>query len=120
MVIWLFSVSAFAGTLTGTVRGADGTPLANTEVLAINMRLQAIRTNTSEDGRFSFPMLPEGRYRVSAIPDSDDPHTPRYYPDHLHYCDGEILNVSSTPVHADLTLPQAQHPPPPMPPFAML
>ena len=105
MVIWLFSFHAFAGTLTGTVRGADGTPLANTEVLAINMRLQAIRTNTSEDGRFSFPMLPEGRYRVSAIPDSDDPHTPRYYPDHLHYCDGEILTVSSTPVHADLTLP---------------
>jgi MYXO-CTERM domain-containing protein len=105
VVVWLLSFGASAATLTGTIRGADGNPLPQTEVLAINMRLQAIRTNTSADGRFSFPLLPEGRYRVWAAPQSDDPHTPRYYPDAVGYCEGDTLSLGSTPLDIELMLP---------------
>ena len=104
-MIWLFGLAASAATLTGTIMGADATPMPETEVLAINTRLQAIRTHTSADGRFSFPMLPNGRYRVMAIPQSNDPHTPRYYPGVLNYCEGDVLTLDSVPIDVELTLP---------------
>ncbi|MGB0641095.1 MAG: carboxypeptidase-like regulatory domain-containing protein, partial [Myxococcota bacterium] len=104
-MIWLFGLAASAATLTGTIMGADATPMPETEVLAINTRLQAIRTHTSADGRFSFPMLPNGRYRVMAIPQSNDPHTPRYYPGVLNYCEGDVLTLGSVPIDVELTLP---------------
>src|SRR5262249_51771857 len=69
-LLLLYSCAAFAqvaptGVLTGEVRDATGGAVANAAVVVINTGTEARREAiTSATGRFSFPLLPVGTYRI--------------------------------------------------------
>src|SRR5262249_46909372 len=70
VLIFVYSCAAFAqvaptGVLTGEVRDATGGAVANAAAFVINIGTEARReaiTNTT--GRFFFPLLPVGTYRI--------------------------------------------------------
>jgi len=97
---------AHAGTITGSIVGADTAPVINAEVYVINPALQAARTTTGEDGDYEFQSLPAGSYRVWAIPSIGDSHVSRYFPNAFEYCAGDLISVGSAPVTADFILPE--------------
>jgi hypothetical protein len=54
------------GSLTGTVSGPDGTPVAGAPIQVRNTETDAVaRTLSSAAGRFTFPGLPAGTYELS-------------------------------------------------------
>jgi len=68
----LFTVraqSSTAGNITGTVRDQQGAAVANAEVTFQEENTGASRTvRTNDDGFYSAPSLPAGRYSISAAP----------------------------------------------------
>src|SRR5258708_483168 len=66
------AASAFAqvaptGSLTGDVRDSSGGAIANASITLTNIGTEARReTVTNTAGRFSFPLLPIGHYRLRA------------------------------------------------------
>jgi MYXO-CTERM domain-containing protein len=106
VVIALLTGLASAGTLSGFVHSTDSSPLPGVEVYVINTGLQAARTTTDSNGDYSFGSLPDGNYRVWAIPLPGDTQVPRYFPSASSYCEGELLSISSTSTTADFVLPE--------------
>jgi TonB family protein len=53
------------GSVSGTVHDPSGAVIPNASVILINSRTRAlIASSTLEDGTFTFPMMPAGRYRL--------------------------------------------------------
>ena len=96
---------AHAGQLAGSVHGANGETLAAVEVLAINTRMQAAVSETDENGHYRFQGLPDGQYRVLALPPPGDLHVPRYFPDVLDLCEGTLVSTGASSLNTDIFLP---------------
>ena len=64
---WLSAQTSQSGVLSGTVRSASGAPLAGVTITAESDRvIGGSRTATTDSaGRFRFPVLPPGPYRVT-------------------------------------------------------
>ena len=101
-------LNAHAGQLAGAVHGANGQAIAEAEVLAINNRMQAVLTETDENGHYRFQGLPDGQYRLLARPPAGDPHIPRYFPDVPDLCQGTLVSTGTESLNTDLTLPLGQ------------
>src|SRR5580692_8141828 len=74
----LFSSSAFAATVTGTVKGPDGAPFEGAFVLAVNSKTKiSVSVLSDKQGRYRVENLPGGDYqvRVRAVGFTTDPHS---------------------------------------------
>src|SRR5580704_12838812 len=74
----LFSSSAFAATVTGTVKGPDGAPFEGAFVLAVNAKTKvSVSVLSDKQGRYRVENLPAGEYqvRVRAVGFTADPHS---------------------------------------------
>ncbi len=100
-MILLFS-PALAATLSGTVTGADGSPLAGVDVVAYDTRLDYASARTTSDGGFSIGLLPPGRYRIRVLPADDDPHVDRFLPDAWDFCEADVVELSEGEVRDGL------------------
>ncbi len=105
MVILGLIATAWAGSLSGTIQGADGGRIAAATIYAINPGLQAAQTTSDIEGSYSLRGLPPGDYRLWVVPTDGDPHVSRYYPSASSYCDGELIKVGMSDTRVDLTLP---------------
>jgi hypothetical protein len=91
----LWSASAHAATLSGTVRSSQGVDIANADVYAVNAHLAAASTQSNDQGEYTFLNLPAGGYRVWALPPVDDVHISQFYPDADEFCDGRLISVAA-------------------------
>lgn len=89
----LLAPSALAATLSGTVIGADGAPLAGVDVVAYDARLNYAAARTTSDGGFRIVGVPAGRYRLRALPADTDPHPDRFLPSEWDFCTSEPVAV---------------------------
>ena len=105
MVILGLISTVWAGSLSGTIQGTDGDPIASARIYAINPGLQAAQTTSDIEGSYSIIGLPSGDYRLWVVPTDGDPHVSRYYPSASNYCDGELIEVGISDTRVDLTLP---------------
>src|SRR5579872_4382430 len=74
----LFTSPAFAATVTGTVKGPDGTPFEGAFVQAINSKTHiSVSVLSDKQGRYRVENLPAGEYqvRVRAVGYTTDPHS---------------------------------------------
>ena len=72
----LFSSSAFAATVTGTVKGPDGAPFEGAFVQAVNAKTKiSVSVLSDKQGRYRVENLPAGEYqvRVRAVGFTTDP-----------------------------------------------
>src|SRR5216683_2964784 len=77
-LVVLFSSLAHAATVTGNVKGPDGTPFEGAFVQAINAKTHiTISVLSDKQGRYSVENLPAGEYqvRVKAVGFTTDPHS---------------------------------------------
>ncbi len=77
-LVVLFSSLAHAATVTGNVKGPDGTPFEGAFVQAINAKTHiTISVLSDKQGRYSVENLPAGEYqvRVRAVGFTADPHS---------------------------------------------
>ena len=99
-------LDALAGPLAGVVYGANGQTITGAEVLAINSRMQAAVAETDDNGHYRFQGLPDGNYRLLALPPVGDPHVPRYFPDVPDLCEGSLVSTGNSSLHTDIFLPK--------------
>src|SRR6267154_6099896 len=74
----LFSSSTFAASVTGTVKGPDGSPFEGAFVQAVNSKTKiSVSVLTDKQGRYRVENLPSGEYqvRVRAVGFTTDPHS---------------------------------------------
>src|SRR5580692_6595202 len=74
----LISSSAFAATVTGTVKGPDGAPFEGAFVQAVNAKTKiSISVLSDKQGRYRVENLPAGEYqvRVRAVGFTADSHS---------------------------------------------
>src|SRR5258708_33482919 len=74
----LFSSSTFGATVTGTVKGPDGTPFEGAFVQTVNTKTKiSVSVLTDKQGRYRVENLPAGEYqvRVRAVGFTTDPHS---------------------------------------------
>ena len=74
----LFSSSAFAATVTGTVKGPDGAPFEGAFVQAVNAKTKiSVSVLSDKQGRYRVENLPAGEYqvRVRAVGFTTEPHS---------------------------------------------
>src|ERR1700686_5324538 len=74
----LFSSSAFAATVAGTVKGPDGTPFEGAFVQAINSKTKiSVSVLSDKQGRYRVENLQAGDYqvRVRAVGFTTEPHS---------------------------------------------
>jgi len=77
-VVILFSSSAFAATVTGTVKGPDGAPFEGAFVAAVNSKTKiSVSVLSDKQGRYRVENLPAGEYqvRVRAVGFTTDTHS---------------------------------------------
>src|SRR6266849_1049063 len=77
-LVVLFSSLAHAATVTGTVKGPDGTPFEGAFVQTINAKTHiTVSVLSDKRGRYSVENLPAGEYqvRVRAVGFTTDPHS---------------------------------------------
>src|SRR3984893_9548164 len=77
-VVILFSSSAFAATVTGTVKGPDGAPFEGAFVQAVNAKTKiSVSVLSDKQGRYRVENLPAGEYqvRVRAVGFTTEPHS---------------------------------------------
>src|SRR5579864_6876551 len=77
-LIVVLSVSARAATVTGNVKGPDGTPFEGAFVQAINSKTHiSVSVLSDKQGRYRVENLPAGEYqvRVRAVGYTTDPHS---------------------------------------------
>ena len=67
-MISLLTAVAAAATLSGTVRSADGSPIAGATVQLWDSSLSGVDTTSDADGRFTFTDVAPGSYRARATP----------------------------------------------------
>ncbi|MGC6509094.1 MAG: carboxypeptidase regulatory-like domain-containing protein [Myxococcota bacterium] len=103
-MIWWLIQSAHAGQIGGTVSHLDA-PLNNVRILAIDSRLDGYEVYSDSDGNFQFENLPDGPYRIVAIPSEDSSAVARVYPNAKDICDGEIRYAEDNPNAIDFNLP---------------
>ncbi len=87
--------TAWGASVSGAVVGGDGSLIEGATVYAINNRFQAAQTTTDALGQYGFTSLPEGWYRIYAIPKDDDNYAARHHPSSRSFCDAaqvEALN----------------------------
>lgn len=89
----IFVLAAQAGSVSGTVTGADASPLPSVQVVVYDARLNYADANTTNDGGYSIVGLPAGRYRMRALPDDGEPWIDRFYPDTWDYCAADVFVV---------------------------
>ena len=74
----LLSCPAFAATVTGTVKGPDGSPFEGAFVQAVNAKTKiSVSVLSDKQGRYHMENLPAGEYqvRVRAVGFTVDPHS---------------------------------------------
>src|SRR5579863_9958523 len=74
----LFSSSAFAATVTGTVKGLDGAPFEGAFVVAVNAKTKiSVSVLSDKQGHYRVQNLPAGEYqvRVRAVGFTTDTHS---------------------------------------------
>src|ERR1700731_3838891 len=74
----MFSSSAFAATVTGTVKGPDGAPFEGAFVQAVNAKTKiSVSVLSDKLGRYRVENLAAGEYqvRVRAVGFTTDPHS---------------------------------------------
>ena len=103
MIWWLLS-SAYAGQISGRVLHL-GAPLANARVIALDSRLNGYEVSSNGDGTYVFNDIPDGPYRIVAIPRDPSSAVARVYPNAKDICDGEITNAEDNPTSIDFDLP---------------
>ena len=106
MMLTALVLDALAGPLAGVVYGANGQTITGAEVLAINSRMQAAVAETDDNGHYRFQGLPDGNYRLLALPPVGDPHVPRYFPDVPDLCEGSLVSTGNSSLHTDIFLPK--------------
>src|SRR6202521_4324226 len=77
-LVILFSSSAFAATVTGTVKGPDGAPFEGAFVQAVNAKTKiSVSVLSDKQGRYRVENLPAGEYqvRVRAVGFMTEPHS---------------------------------------------
>jgi virginiamycin B lyase len=77
-LLFFFSGSAFAATVTGNVKGPDGAPFEGAFVIAANTKTKiSVSVLSDKTGRYHIENLPAGDYRVSvrAVGYAVDPHS---------------------------------------------
>src|ERR1700754_4290972 len=61
--------SSTVGSISGTVRDPQGAAVPNAEVVILDEKTQKLRSvNADDNGFYSLPSLPVGRYTVSTAP----------------------------------------------------
>ena len=108
MFLALIASSAFSASLSGSVVDESGEPLSGLTVYAVDHRLAYASAMTSSDGSWGIENLPEGAYRIWAIPENDVNHPSRFYPQAFDYCEGEPqwLAKGGELIGLDLALPE--------------
>jgi hypothetical protein len=76
------------------VTNDDGAGLSGVTVYAVDHRLGYATAVTGNDGEWGIENLPEGPYRVWAVPDDAVDHPSRFYPNALIYCEGEAQDLA--------------------------
>lgn len=83
-----FARAALAGSLAGTVRDADGVPVA-AEVAAVGPHLDEVVALAGPDGTFRIE-VPDGLYRLRATPPVGEDEAVTWAPSGGSRCDGEL------------------------------
>ncbi len=99
--MWWVS-AALAAELSGTLLGADGTPVVGATVLAYDSRFAYGMAVTRSGGEWSIVGLPADRYRVRFLPPNYDPHGDRFLGGAWDVCDTDPVAVAEDEVRAGL------------------
>lgn len=86
LLVLMLSPLALAARLAGSVVDTLGEPVARTTVVAYDVRLNYATTRTATDGTWTLDGLPEGDYRLRAMPPDDDPRADGFFPDQWDFC----------------------------------
>lgn len=105
-MISLLTAVAAAATLSGTVRGADGSPIAGATVQLWDSSLSGVDTTSDADGTFTFTDVAPGSYRARATPPWRDNHVTRFLPDAQSFCESDRITVSGDQSGIDFSLPE--------------
>ena len=84
---------AEAGELVGRVADSEERPIAGVTVQAYDLQFSLYDAVTDAEGRFVLSDLPEGRYRVRAVPAYRDNVVTRWFPEGRDYCGGDPVFV---------------------------
>jgi hypothetical protein len=106
MIALALATLARAGSLTGTVRLADDSPVASALVVAYDTRFQFVFRQTDASGAYTIEGLEPGPYRVRVLPPMTSEGHEIWHPDALGACAGEVLTLGVDDVRSlDLVLP---------------
>jgi len=100
--------TAWGASVSGSVVGQDGAIISGATVYAINNRRQAAETRTRSSGHYQFDALPNGLYRILALPNDQDLHAARHYPSERAFCNGTPIKVTDSHSDINITLPLGQ------------
>ncbi len=84
---------ALAGSLAGRVVSESGDPVSGADVIAYDERLNYGTATTTSDGSWSMTFIPEGRYRIRAMPGDTSIYADRFYPSEWDYCSAEAVDL---------------------------
>ena len=84
-----------AAGVSGVVRGTEGEPLEGVTVLAYDLRLGYASATTNSTGEYSIAALPEGYYRLRAMPPDVMNRVERYWPADITFCMGELVPLDA-------------------------
>lgn len=94
MILVLLTQLLHAHEVSGQIQ-LEGTPIANSAVYLFDVNQQYRESRSNQTGFFSFNDVPDGPYRLFAVPDITTNAIPAFYPNTPQYCDGEQIQVTS-------------------------
>lgn len=91
----LVAHAALAGSVAGRIASPEGEGLEGVEVTVYDLRLGYAGAVTNDLGEYRIGTLPEGWYRIRAVPGDAAPEVERFFPDAWSFCDGERVWIGA-------------------------
>lgn len=87
------SSPARAGDIRGVVENARGEAMVDTAVQVFDQHLRGGEVRTDRTGAFAFEDLPEGRYRLRAVPELSQDEVWRFHPQAPEFCEATVFDI---------------------------